>query len=206
MTFTVSTIIWLGILWSSFVNFFGSRIFVATWVVWVEFILMLAGVLLTVFAPLFPTIGEDFRHRTAVTAHRFASPARPVVARPHTPRPSPVAGPVAADATTDVGTDATAAAGDGAYAATASADVDPANQTTVIETASEPAGSSAASQAFWALAPDERVVVDDAGSPLFTIGPTAWALVIEDRGDRYVVRHEDGRIGYLTDVSGVTRG
>ena len=206
VTFTVSTIIWLGILWSSFVNFFGSRIFVATWVVWVEFILMLAGVLLTVFAPLFPTIGEDFRHRTAVTAHRFASPARPVVARPHTPRPSPVAGPVAADATTGVGTDATAAAGGGAYAATASADVDPANQTTVIETASEPAASSAASQAFWALAPDERVVVDDAGSPLFTIGPTAWALVIEDRGDRYVVRHEDGRIGYLTDVSGVTRG
>ena len=73
-------------------------------------------------------------------------------------------------------------------------------------TNTRPGNSSAASQAFWALAPDERVVVDDAGSPLFTIGPTAWALVIEDRGDRYVVRHEDGRIGYLTDVSGITRG
>ncbi len=56
------------------------------------------------------------------------------------------------------------------------------------------------------LAPVERDVVDENGAPLFRIGPTAWALVIEDRGDTYVVRHEDGRIGYLTDVSGVTRG
>ena len=68
----------------------------------------------------------------------------------------------------------------------------------------EPAPS--ASQAFWALAPVERDVVDENGVPLFTIGPTAWALVIEDRGDSFVVRHEDGRIGYLRDVSGVTRG
>ena len=206
VTFTVSTVIWLGILWSSFVNFFGSRIFVATWVVWVEFILMLAGVLLTVFAPLFPTIGDDFRHRTEVTAHRVASPARPVVARPHTPRPVPAAGRVDAETSSAVATDETAAPGDSADVDPATAGVEPANETTVIETDSEPTVTSAASQAFWALAPEERVVVDDAGSPLFTIGPTAWALVIEDRGDRYVVRHEDGRIGYLTDVSGVTRG
>jgi hypothetical protein len=45
---------------------------------------MLAGVVLTVFAPLLPTIGEDFQHRTEVPAHRYASPARPVVARPVT--------------------------------------------------------------------------------------------------------------------------
>jgi len=56
------------------------------------------------------------------------------------------------------------------------------------------------------LAPVERDVVDESGAPLFRIGPTAWALVIEDRGDTFVVRHEDGRIGYLTDVSDVTRG
>ncbi|MBN9177066.1 MAG: hypothetical protein J0I43_06825 [Microbacterium sp.] len=203
VTFTVSTIIWLGILWSSFVNFFGSRIFVATWVVWVEFILMLAGVLLTVFAPLFPTIGEDFRHRTEVTAHRFASPARPVVARPHPPRPQQ---PAPAAASAPVATDETVAAGDPAFVEAAPAGVDTANETTVIETAAEPAAASPASQAFWALAPEERVVVDEGGTALFTIGPTAWALVIEDRGDHYVVRHEDGRIGYLTDVSGVTRG
>ena len=71
-----------------------------------------------------------------------------------------------------------------------------------LDTQSAPA----ASQAFWALAPVERDVVDESGATIFTIGPTAWALVIEDRGDSFVVRHEDGRIGYLNDVSGVTRG
>ena len=54
--------------------------------------------------------------------------------------------------------------------------------------------------------PDERDVVDERGVPLFRIGPTAWALVIEDRGEVFVVRHEDGRVGYLHDVSDVTRG
>jgi hypothetical protein len=63
-----------------------------------------------------------------------------------------------------------------------------------------------AHQAFWALAPEERDVLDENGIPVFRIGPAAWALVIEDRGAVYVVRHEDGRIGYLHDVSGVTRG
>ena len=32
--------------------------------------------------------------------------------------------------------------------------------------------------------------------------PTAWALVIEDRGEAFVVRHEDGRVGYLHDIGG----
>ncbi|GAA4762052.1 hypothetical protein [Microbacterium gilvum] len=63
-----------------------------------------------------------------------------------------------------------------------------------------------ASQPFWALVPVERDVVDEHGAPVFRIGPTAWALVLEDRGDHFVVRDDDGRIGYLTDVSGVTRG
>ncbi|MGA7149135.1 MAG: hypothetical protein WBX17_11690, partial [Microbacterium sp.] len=61
-------------------------------------------------------------------------------------------------------------------------------------------------QAFWALVPEERDIVDEVGIPQFRIGPTAWALVVEDRGDVFVVRHEDGRTGYLRDVSGVTRG
>ena len=61
-------------------------------------------------------------------------------------------------------------------------------------------------QPFWALVPVERDVVDESGDPLFRIGPTAWALVLEDRGDVFVVRDDDGRIGYLHDVSGVTRG
>lgn len=62
------------------------------------------------------------------------------------------------------------------------------------------------SQPFWALAPTERDVFDEKGAPLFRIGPTAWALVLEDRGGAYVVRHDDGRIGYLHDIADITRG
>ena len=62
------------------------------------------------------------------------------------------------------------------------------------------------SQPFWALAPTERDVVDETGAPLFRIGPTAWALVLEERGDVYVVRHDDGRVGFLLDTADVTRG
>jgi hypothetical protein len=70
----------------------------------------------------------------------------------------------------------------------------------------EPVAVPAAQQPFWALAPVEREVLDERGAPLFVIGPTAWALVIEDRGEVFVVRHEDGRIGYLHDVTDITRG
>jgi len=74
-----------------------------------------------------------------------------------------------------------------------------------VEAEPEPQASSA-HQAFWALSPEERDVVDERGVPIFRVGPTAWALVLEDRGEVFVVRHEDGRVGYLHDVSGVTRG
>lgn len=61
-------------------------------------------------------------------------------------------------------------------------------------------------QPFWALAPTERDVFDERGEPLFRIGPDAWALVIEDRGGAYVVRHDDGRIGFLHDIADITKG
>lgn len=194
VAFSVSAVVWLGLLWNSFVTLAGSQVFVATWVVWAEFILMLAGVVLTVLAPLFPVIGDDFRHRTSVPAHRFANPARPVIARPATPRaarPAPAeaaATPVVADP-----------APESAYRV---------DDTHVVDVVAEDeaASSAPASQAFWALAPVDRDIVDEQGQTLFTIGPLAWALVIEDRGDSFVVRHEDGRIGTLRDVSGVTRG
>jgi hypothetical protein len=73
-----------------------------------------------------------------------------------------------------------------------------------VETAE--AQTRPAQQPFWALTPEERDVVDDRGVPIFRVGPTAWALVLEDRGEVFVVRHEDGRVGYLHDVSDVTRG
>lgn len=71
-----------------------------------------------------------------------------------------------------------------------------------VEETVEPASS----QPFWALAPTERDVVDERGAPLFRVGPTAWALVIEDRGGAFVIRHDDGRIGYLHDIADITKG
>ncbi|UNK72132.1 hypothetical protein [Microbacterium sp. H1-D42] len=59
---------------------------------------------------------------------------------------------------------------------------------------------------FWVLAMTDRDVYDEHGQALFRIGPTAWTLVIEDRGGAYVVRHEDGRIGYLHDITDITKG
>lgn len=216
VAFSVSAVVWLSILWSAFVSLAGSRVFVATWVVWVEFFLMLAGVVLTVFAPILPTFGDDFRGRTEVVAHRVARPTRAVVPRPARPAPAPTAGPEQTAPREDAPS-AQPALGDASWpAATESpaaepadaepAATEPADPTAVLfqEPQAEPAQPAA--QAFWALSPVERDVVDELGMPLFTVGPTAWALVIEDRGDSFVVRHEDGRVGYLHDISGVTRG
>jgi len=72
--------------------------------------------------------------------------------------------------------------------------------------ATNPREAAPAAQPFWILAPSERDVHDERGEPLFRIGPNAWALVIEDRGGAYVVRHDDGRIGYLHDISDITKG
>lgn len=72
--------------------------------------------------------------------------------------------------------------------------------------ATNPREAAPAAQPFWILAPSERDVHDERGEPLFRIGPSAWALVIEDRGGAFVVRHDDGRIGYLHDISDITKG
>lgn len=72
--------------------------------------------------------------------------------------------------------------------------------------ATRPRDSAQAAQPFWILAPSERDVHDERGEAIFRIGPQAWALVIEDRGGAFVVRHDDGRIGYLHDISGITKG
>ncbi|WP_314097809.1 hypothetical protein [Microbacterium foliorum] len=63
-----------------------------------------------------------------------------------------------------------------------------------------------AAQPFWILAQTERDVHDERGEAIFRIGPSAWALVIEDRGGAYVIRHDDGRIGYLHDIADITKG
>lgn len=248
VAFSVATVLWLTIIWNSFITLAEHEIFPATWVVWVEVILMLAGVVLTVFAPFIPPFAQDFQGRPESIAHRNARQVRPVAPRPlitrpdPTPRAEPSAGepadvaatstPYGADSSTPARTDDEVASDDfattvipveredadttpagGAPSTTEPSAVEPEparesfehveNPSSTVEPAST---TSSQHQAFWALVPEERDVVDEIGIPVFRIGPTAWALVIEDRGDVFVVRHEDGRIGYLHDTSGVTRG
>ncbi|MBD7958032.1 hypothetical protein H9651_10315 [Microbacterium sp. Sa4CUA7] len=253
VAFSVSAVVWLSALWTNVARGVQTGIWVSSWVVWVEFFLMLVGVVLTVFAAVIPPLSEDFQHRREVVAHRNARPLRPVTARPtasrpaaadHTATATPAADPAsgAAYGAPAHGAPVYGAAtgqpaygepaygepaygepayGEPAYDAAAfgenpdmerSLDDQPFAETGVIEqtpaeqTDAATTASPVGGQAFWALVPVERDVVDEYGVPLFRVGPDAWALVIEDRVDVFVVRHEDGRVGYLNDVSGVTRG
>lgn len=216
VAFSVATLVWLQLIWETVEFAIETGAWARTWVIWVEGVLMLAGVALTVFAPLIPVIGEDFRGRTEVPAHRYARPIRPVAARPAR-APRVTEGDAASPATTETSPYAPAPE----TASYPEPDAEPGTDTRAFAPAQsrdtfeqvqqpsstvEPASEPARHQAFWALVPDERDVVDEIGIPVFRIGPTAWALVIEDRGEAFVVRHEDGRIGYLHDVSDVTRG
>lgn len=235
VAFSVAALVWLQLVWETVAFAIDRGPWVRTWVIWVELVLMLIGVVLTVFAPLIPPFDQDFRGRREVPAHRNASPIRAITPRP-APAPradeagagfaayAPPAGePAYAGAAEQSHTGAQPYAGGVDAPADTSARVDePTREDTativfepatsrdtyepVEQAAPEPAAEPARHQAFWALVPEERDVVDEIGIPVFRIGPTAWALVIEDRGEVFVVRHEDGRIGYLHDVSGVTRG
>lgn len=236
VAFSVAALVWLTWLWDTVAIAIETGFWTRSWVLWVEAVLLLAGVVLTVFAPIIPVLEQDFQDRPETPSHRNARPVRPVSPRPVRERPAPAPAPAPVDAAAYGGSAPQTTAYDtGAYDAGAPAPAAaPAHETGSYDTdvfaplrdepattahdpqtqewspADDTVASAAqavpAQQAFWALVPVERDVVDDYGSPLFRIGPTAWALVIEDRGEVFVVRHEDGRIGYLHDVSGVTRG
>lgn len=255
VAFSVSALVWLSWVWDTVAVFDQTGIWTRSWVIWVETVVLLAGVVLTVFAPIIPPFSADFRDREEIPAHRNARPIRPVVPRPRTPRaprPAPVSDASAVDAdapTPGSYTGSTDLPHDGSAPATTVLPAQRGDDTATdifaplhADTGAQPhlgSGSTegrdgaaadhgrhgddlhdhgahdhgahdrhdhAHAQAFWALAPEEREIVDDYGTPIFRIGPTAWALVIEDRGETFVVRHDDGRIGYLHDVSGVTRG
>lgn len=219
VAFSVSAVLWIQLFWESMAIIIADGPWVRSWVMWVELILMLAGVVLTVLAPFIPVIGEDFRDRREVPAHRNARPIRPVSARP-APEAAPVPTAVEPEAyptgeyqPVDFAAPGFAAS-ENAYAP-ANAEFgdtgaqatgwDAADQSTAEQSYTGPQPTTS-HQAFWALVPVDRDVHDESGAPIFRVGPTAWALVIEDRGSAFVVRHEDGRVGYLHDVSGVTRG
>lgn len=191
VAFSVAFVVWLSPLWSQVGLAVSGGVWVVSWVPWVEVVLMLAGVVLTVFAVLIPGLCDDFAHRPETIAHRLARPARAVTARPAAPRLESGAHPTVPPPVVQADLDRTMVL----------------DQPITAPEADAPAEHPApAHQAFWALVPEERDVVDESGVPIFRIGPTAWALVIEDRGTSFVVRHEDGRLGFLNDVSGVTRG
>jgi len=206
VVFSFAALLWLQMVWETVAVAIDSGLWLRSWVIWVELALMLAGVVLTVFAPLIPPFSQDFQARPEVPAHRNARPVRAVE-----PRPVPEPAPVSADDTAP-GAEWT---GEARYDAPAT-DGSDADEFTPSQTRGtfEPVDGDetieidrpARQQAFWALVPEERDVVDETGAPLFRIGPTAWALVIEDRGAVFVVRDEDGTVGYLHEVDGVTRG
>ena len=232
VAFSVSTVIWITYIWETVAFAIDNGVWPRSWVIWVEGVLMLAGVVLTVFAPFLPVLGEDFRLRPEVVAHRNARPLRPIAPRPaRPPRPAAQHEPLgyaapAAGASFDPANPygspyGGAPAGEHQWSHEQGVNAVPAaeyagdvhtGEHSAAHTAPHTAAYSTAPaeasrhQAFWALAPEERVVVDESGAPNWRIGPNAWALVIEDRGDVFVMRHEDGRIGYLHDVSDITRG
>lgn len=269
---SVAAVVWLQSLWETIAIVISGGPWIRGWVVWVELALMIALVVLTVFAPLIPPLNEDFQHRPAAAAHRNARPVRRVVPTPRPERPAqetvvyeqeseqaaPAAfgpgayasgpyetgaydtGAYAAEqvvvdeyaATTTTGGDRVdvqevevdayesdtyesdtyepgAAVTDGyapQRAAAADSYAPPQAAPVAAQRTPDPEPVRVVQQAFWALAPVERDVLDERGVPIFRVGPTAWALVIEDRGEVFVVRHDDGRIGYLHDVSDITRG
>lgn len=231
VAFSVAALWWVQTVWSFLIATSLAGAAGLVWVPWVQLVTLLVLVVLSVFAPFIPGLREDFRGRLVTLAHRNANPVRPVIARPQAPREESTApaatAPVASDEThvTEVIVDEprdetavddtthatieqlglgdsvplTSHASDGALGTAPELDED-----YVPGYARTP--QDAAAQPFWVLAPTERDVFDEQGAPLFRIGPDAWALVLEDRGGAYVVRHDDGRIGYLHDIADLTRG
>lgn len=240
VAFSVSAVLWVQMVWDTVAFAAATGIWARTWVMWVELVLMLAGVVLTVLAPVIPVLRDDFLGRPEQGAHPNARAVRAVQPRPVAPRPAAHPAPATHRYPAPAGYAAPATAtipvydrdpgfapepgyepqgayrGETAYTGEhpyATADQPSATGQQAYATgehqgshADAPATEPVRYEAFWVLAPEERDVLDEYGAPLFRIGPTAWALVIEDRGSVYVMRHEDGRVGYLHDVTGVVRG
>lgn len=222
VAFSVSAAVWVGSLWLAISAAVTHGIWTMPWYGVLQVLTALALVVLTVFAPLIPGLKEDFHGRLVTLAHRNANPVRPVRSRRLLEQGDDVGAAVidgyADDADSadmrDDGEVAETGADDRAPADAAepdAAEADAAEPVTSVEPAVsaepvEPTASAEPAQPFWILAPTDRDVHDARGDVLFRIGPTAWALVIEDRGGAYVVRHDDGRIGYLHDISDITKG
>lgn len=182
---SVAAVVWAQHVWDAVSFALGYGVFPSGWVMWVQLACALGLVVLTVAAPLIPGIREDFEDRIETVAHRNANPVRPVVAYP-----------AAVPAVVQVASEPSVEEDQSAAESVAPTEPD---VVTEVQDATQ-------SQPFWALAPEARDVHDAQGTVVFEIGPDAWILVIEDRGGAFVVRHEDGRVGYLHDTTNITRG
>ncbi|SEC28600.1 hypothetical protein SAMN04489806_3043 [Paramicrobacterium humi] len=82
----------------------------------------------------------------------------------------------------------------------------PVSASTHVNSGEDAARTTPPTGPFWVWAPEPRDVLDEAtGMPVFSIGPGAWALAVDDRGSELVIRHDDGRVGVLRDIEGLTR-
>lgn len=172
------------------VELFGGNIAVQlTFGFLISFFAALIFMAATTFGPYIPFFADDFRGRAEIDAPPIARDAVTVARRPRPVRPEPAPVPTA-------------------YAA-------PATTTTTATTPSAPATVPAATPApapaptspFWVHSTYQRSVVDrTSGALLFEIGPSAWALAVEDLGTALVIRHEDGRVGILREINGLSRG
>lgn len=223
VAFSVAAVWWIQQLWQYIAAMSQTGTSLNIWVPWVQVVALLVLVVLTVFAPIIPGLRDDFRGRLVTLAHRNANPVRPVIARPRPERP--VASPAAAeedlaaiddafvDDTThdadqpvlDEGLPLTEHASGGALGTAPELDEDYVPGYARSSRGDDETGE-VIGQPFWVLAPTERDVFDETGEALFRVGPEAWVLVIEDRGGSYLVRHDDGRVGYLHDIADITKG
>ena len=184
---------------------FGGGLGGTSWVVWVILLLTIAGVVVTVAAPFVPGLREEFDQRPEEVAPRAGRTTRVI------PEGKGVSIPAAAQqgAANPWGATPQAApvpqpAQENPWAAQQQVP-QPAQENAWATPVAAEAAPAAAQQPFWALVPEERAVVDVTGAEIFRVGPTAWALVVEDNTTSFVIRHDDGRTGTLNDVSGVVR-
>ncbi|REJ04612.1 hypothetical protein DY023_14325 [Microbacterium bovistercoris] len=219
VAFSVSAVLWVQLLWDLGSASASAGAFLVGWAPIVETVVALALVVLTVLAPLVPGLRDDFQGRLETLAHRNANPVRPVIVPVRADRellaieaPAREAeAPEAAEEAEAQEEDFLFATGPDAVTELLTAGeedddlagAEEADDETHRTGEAQPAESG---QPFWILTPDAREVLDEHGRELFTIGPHAWALVIDDRGGAYVIRHDDGRIGYLHDITNITKG
>ncbi|QYM63066.1 hypothetical protein [Microbacterium sp. Se5.02b] len=82
VAFSVAAVVWAGSVWLAISGVIATGFWTLPWNGVAMFVLSVALVVLTVFAPIIPGVKEDFHGRLVTLAHRNANPVRPVIPRP----------------------------------------------------------------------------------------------------------------------------